>query len=327
MKELDEADLALAVAFVDGALADPERARFERRLAGDPALAAAVEELYALDEALRRRAASERARAGRAHSPPRPDERTSGPRVPATAPAPPRLLRRRSTWIALAATLLVALGIGIALSVERARRVEVQLALAPSHASPRRFLQDDPALAPLHPPGLEELRTSEAPPNVEARRFLELAASRERLLADAALAGGARELVAGHFVVPIAIDRDATVVVLAVPRVGPQARLWPEPGDAPPLAERGRLAAGSHVLPSDRFTLVEDATGERVDYHEGFLVPVGARELEVLVGVRRDPLDQETVAEIDAALARGGALEALDDLGFAVGTLRVVEPL
>ena len=130
----------------------------------------------------------------------------------------PRLLRRRSAWIAVAATLFVALGIGIALSVERARRVEVQLALAPGHRSPRGWMRDD--------------------------------------LADAVLERGAR-----------------------------------------------------------------------VDYHEGFLVPVGAGELEVLVGVRSGALDEATLAEVDAALARGEAREALEDEGFEVATLRVVEPL
>jgi len=239
----------------------------------------------------------------------------------------PRLLRRRSAWIAVAATLFVALGIGIALSVERARRVEVQLALAPGHRSPRGWMRDDPALAPLHPPGLEELRSAGTPPNVDARYFLELAEIRERQLARAALQDGVREVVAGHFVLPVALDRDATVVVLAVPRSGAPARLWPEPSDARPAPERGRLAAGSHVLPSDRFTLVEDAAGARVDYHEGFLVPVGAGELEVLVGVRSGALDEATLAEVDAALARGEAREALEDEGFEVATLRVVEPL
>jgi hypothetical protein len=59
-------------------------------------------------------------------------------------------------------------------------------------------------------------------------------------------------------------------------------------------------------------------------------VPVGAREMRVLVAVRKEALDADLVTTIDAALKRGDARESversLEERGFRVSELRVIEP-
>jgi hypothetical protein len=297
----DEPDMSVAVAYIDGELDEAQREEFELRLAGDPALAEAVEALLESDELLRRVAATE------GIAKPRP-----------------------STWRlvawsgGLAAAALVLAALGVEFLGDRGAPAEFVVALAPGWPSGIEYAEHQPELRGLRPAGLDQLRGGDPGTNMDARAFA--AKSREleaRLLGSTQPAGPA-----GYFVLPIELGEEGSVVVLGLPQVGAGQRLMPAPTDPSPVAQQARFAAGRHVLPAERIELVETPSPS-VRYHPGFLVPVGCRELSVLCAVRKPALDEETLRAIDAQLARGVPLDRLRALleshGFAVAVQRVTE--
>ena len=298
MSELDDDDRARLVAWLSGELADPERGEFELRLARDPELARLAQELGALDELLqRRRAGAEGARA-----------------------------RRRRAWgwpLALAAGLAaVLLGRALFLSgTQRAKSVELAVAASPDSA--RAWIEAHPALAGLRPPGLDELRGPGEAPNVGAEDYLARAAPGERSLFEALLRPEA-ELRAGHFVLPVRCAEECSLVVLGFPAEGRAQRLFPERE-----ASGARLAAGEHLLPGPRLALQESAAGMQLEYRPGFLVPLGARSLHVLVASRPEGIESDLLAEIDRQLDAAGRAACggwLEERGFQLRTFEVREP-
>ena len=79
------------------------------------------------------------------------------------------------------------------------------------------------------------------------------------------------------------------------------------------------LEAGRHVLPGERFEL----EGARALYRPGFLVPLGAEVLEVLVGVRPASGAPLATGRFDSLEEAARALAAQ---AFAVRRLTVREP-
>jgi hypothetical protein len=309
-ERIKDDDRAHAVAFVDGAMSGDERSRFELRLAAEPELAAAVEELMRTDELLRRSIA----------------RRIGDGRVISFAER-----KRRSKWIwpaSLAAAVLVAFGLFRWLGEERTPRGDCLVALAPSFATPEEFVASRPELAGLKPPGLGSLRGPSEETNVGAKEFVERARASEEK--PSAPASSAVPISAGYFVVPVDAKTSSSIVVLGFPKSGASARLFPEASDARPASERGRLEPGLHTLPRERIELAGDDRTPSVKYNRGFLVPIGAREMSVLVATRHEPLGESLLAAIDEALKRGESRDALkrrlEERGFAVTELTVLEP-
>lgn len=295
--------------WLDGELAAGERERFELRLAAEPELARAAEDLAAMDDTLRR-------------SRVRP-KRTGAPRlVPLRLLAVPALVAAAVLVLVLARTLQ-----------PPAPTPSFRVAVFPVDESARAFLDGLDELRGLRPPGLEELRGQDAEPNVTATDFLARATpALERLAAGS---GPAAE-GAGFFAVPLVVapgSPPCEVVLLAVPESGRELRLWPPP-DA--LAPPAPFAAGTHWLPAAPLATGEAGT---VRYERGFLVPVGARSLVVLAGVRAaaeggelERLVRAWDAQLEDVTAGGAAREVerwraeLERAGFAVRELGVREP-
>jgi hypothetical protein len=299
-----EEDMVLAAAFVDGELREPERTRFELRVAADPELAAAVEDLLGTDTLVRDCAGS----------------------APAAAR---RRLRLLPTALLLAAAAVVAFFALRGLLAPVPAGPKMLVALAPGYESAEELVASVPALAGLHPPGLDALRGAGDEPNVDARTFVERAAQAERGLFDA-LGTHAAAPAVGFFVLPLRCAEARSVLVLGFPAQGAPLRYWPAPDDARPLAERGRVARGDTLLPGPRFRFVDDAHVGHVVYERGFLVPVAAGTVAVVVASRAAPLDADALALADRLLAPGSgpaqAIDALHARGFDVARLAVREP-
>lgn len=296
----DDADRARCVAFLDGTLEADERERFLRRLADEPALAAELESIAAVDDALRAR------------------PRLRGlPRT--TSPNPTRSLRLVAALAA--AAIVVAL---FAIAPWSTRVAAPRVALVASDESPLDWLERHGELGTLRPPGLDELRGADERTNVDAREFV------ERVLATARTAASATEVESGFYRVELAAEAPLSALVVAFAAAGAPARVFPEVRDASAAARAARIEAGRRVLPREPFALVERSSVLEVEYDRGFLVPIGARELRVLVATRSDPLDERDVAAVDEALARRDSETALQGAlrarGFDVRVLVVREP-
>lgn len=298
---IDEADMARAVAWVDGDLQEPERSRFELRLAAEPNLRAAVMEFVSADD-LTRRLASAETRVIQAGA-------------------------RFQAWkwaLATAAAGVLTLTLRAILAHEP--RAELQVALAPGFESAREWVADNPALAGLRPPGLDPLRSQNEPANIDANAYVERARAAEAKLFDAQPLSS-EPTRTGFFVLPLRSTRAMSVIVLGLPEKGSSARLYPADLDAAIASTLARLPAGDHVLPSARAVLADD--GASVEYQRGFLVPVGAVALDVVFAARAEPLGSGELAAIDAFLRRepkSSVVSELARLGFEVRTLRVLEP-
>lgn len=284
MTSLSNEDMSLCVAYVDGALDEDARLAFELRMAAEPDLAQATQALLETDELMRKLSVEEQR-------------------------AQPRIARVRWTkYLPLAAAAAV-----VILFLTYNRRddgARTLVAVAPGFESPRDYIASRPELAGLRPAGVDVLRGDNAAPNIGADEFLAKASAVE----DATTALAVHEATAGYFVLPIYLARDSRVVVYAFASGAKKG----EPV-APLFA--ADLRADRHVLPGPRF-----ATGERpgeVRYERGFLVPVGAVELDVLVAIGKpsaEPMPGQRFT--DAAQAE----RELRSQGFDVRHLRVREP-
>jgi hypothetical protein len=210
----------------------------------------------------------------------------------------------------------------------RSERNAVNVALAESAVSAEEFASLHESLRGLRPPGLDELRGPGDEPNVTAEDFVSRADAIEDELRRTAAAGGASPITAGYFVIPLTTSQACSAIVVGMPQQGAGERLFPARAGAAALAE-ARLTEGAHILPRERVELVRDGTPHLV-YHPGFLVPVGCKELTVVVATRRALFDETMLATVDRALADKADLSAVTRLlaqqGFAVVTRRVIEP-
>jgi hypothetical protein len=300
--ELSEADMALCVSFLDGELAPAQRSRFELRLASEPQLSRALDELALVDGLILKV---------------RPRQ------VPLSALAAARSRRWSRVLLAVAALVLAVFGVRWVLVRESNAPRELWVAAVASYESPREFIERHASLRGLQPPDVEQLRGEDQPTNVGAAEFAARAAEAERV--ERAQLDTTVPTKASFFVLPFATPRAVSVLVLAFPKHGKPVRLLPDARDARAPAQQGRFEAGEHVLPSERF--VVDAG--RLEYRRGFLVPVGAEELEIVVAVRSAPLDVRVLVQVDQVLTladpRTAATSALQANGFELRTLRVLE--
>jgi len=302
-------DLELAGAFVDGEMAGAERTRFELRLSVEPDLAQHVERLMSTDELVRRHARTAR------------DSSTRDARSTAGAPSRPRpTLRLLPALLAAAATILAIVGVRALLRDDQERALRAEVAIAESFESAAEWVARVPELAAQRPPGLDELRGENEPANADPRTFVQAAQRAERREFDAEPAA---ETTAAFFSLSVRPPEPTQVLVLGFPIDGAPLRYWPTPEDEQGAA--ALLGAGDHVLPAPSFRLVEGPRGAYVEYQRGFLVPIGAQRLEVLVATRSagTPLElDDLVPGIDAATTAA----RLRSAGFAVRTLVVREP-
>lgn len=297
--ELVPADIALAMAWIDGEL-EPEAAQdFELRLAADPALAARVESLSLLDEHLRRDA---RVRA--------------------------RTERTRQRWnvgVGLAAAALLLITVVPQLFAPRAPDFEV--ALAPGFAMAEEWIGTQPELRGASAPGIATSRGAGGAPR-SAEEFLRASELAEVQVSEQALAQGRRELQAGWFVLPMRLEEQASVLVFGFSESAPATRLFPASTDAASASVASRVMAGRRILPGPRAVAGEKA--RTVQYQPGFLLPLGVGELQVLIAVRRDELDSTWLRELDGELAAGTSAQQLaarlEREGFRLQRLVVREP-
>ncbi len=302
MNPIRDEDLVQAGAYLDGELREPERTRFELRLSAEPELAAQVENLLRTDEFVRR------------HSRPSIGVQVDG-------------LPRRRAGLRLLPTLLLAAAAILAILTVRAligdgarKSSALEIALVPSFESATEWIARDPGLAGQRPPGLDELRGANEEPNVAARAFVEAA---QRAEARAFGAETPAETTAEFFALPVRLREASDVLVFGFPVRGAPLRYWPTAEDARPDA--ARMTVGDHVLPGASFRLVADPRGDRVEYQRGFLVPIGAQRVEIVVASR------PARAVMDASLLAPGAdrettATRLRAAGFDLRTFTVREP-
>ncbi len=306
MNPIRDEDLELAGAFVDGEMSEAESTRFELRLSVEPELASLVERLMSTDELVRRHARGASDASMR-------EART-------TAAASSRW--RTRFWPALlaaAATILAIVGIRALLRDETQRTITAEVAIAESFESAAEWIARVPELADQRPPGLDELRGENEPLNADPREFVDAALRAE----TRAFGVGAAETIATFFSLSVRASEPTQVLVFAFPTQGSPLRYWPTQEEQHSPA--ALLGAGVHVLPSPSFRLVEGPRGAHVEYQRGFLVPIGAGRLAVLVATRTagTPLDLEELAPGSDAAQTAARLRSV---GFAVRTLVVREP-
>jgi hypothetical protein len=293
-RELPQEDAQRCVAWLDGELDGAERERFELRLAAEPDLAAAAEELLETDELMRRLDLRARAIAER------------------------RARLRPWLWagsIAAAAALLV----WVAASLLAPRPARVRVAVLPSFESATEFVASMPELQGLRPPGLDVQRGAGEAPNVGAAEFAARAESVEAALARRAIETSQTDARAGYFSIPLDLERRSLVRVWAFPQAGDPIALFP--GDS----SEGSLAAGPHMLPGARFRVAEG--GEPyVVYERGYLVPIGARALDVVVAVRPWAAWAVDSRTVERASTADETQRALERAGWSVTRLVVREP-
>ncbi len=292
MKRFPDEDYAAAGSFVDGEMAEPERTRFELRLAAERELAQHVEALLRMDEVAR--AAARRTVAARTKS----------------------RLRLVPVLALAAATVAVVFGVRAWFDA-RIEPSRAQVALVPSFESATEWIARDPSLAGQRPPGLDELRGANEPANVDARTFLEAV-----LRLETGYFGVATPAVttAAFFALPVRTTEPVDVLVFGFPTRGTPVRYWPETAEV----SAARVEAGDHVLPGPSFSLALDPRGDRVEYQRGFLVPIGAERVTVVVATR--PASALDARLLGPAKDASTAVAELDAAGFATQTFTVVEP-
>lgn len=248
MSALRPEDQARCLEYIDGELDEAAQLEFERRLAHEPELALAVEQLLATDRVLR--------------------EQLLAPKVE-RLPWHLRLVSA-TAWVA-AAAIVLAVSLWFILNLVTGERSRV--AFVASHESPLEALASAPELRELRPEGLSALRGSQESPNISAEEFLRVeAAVRERQAGDA-LERRVTSGEAGFFRIEIELEEDSIVYVQGFAADGEQFEL-----QAAPL----RLPAGRHELPRPRFSVDPEHPGT-LRYDRGYLVPVGCGTLEVFV--------------------------------------------
>ena len=241
---------------------------------------------------------------------------------------------RRVLWWAgsLAAAALLLFVLSKMLAHDKSTlRAQVQVALAPSWESPEEFVEKHPGLVGLKPPGLDVLRGASESTNIDAAAFAAKAHTVEEETASAATRPSLQPITAGYFVVPLRTERPVSIVVFGLPANGASVRFYPESTDPRPIPMQARLEPGSYVLPHERIELIDEpGSRARVVYNRGFLVPIGAGEMTVLIATRETLLDAQTLKTIDDAIAHKDAREAIESLlaarNFEVSALKVIEP-
>ncbi|MEO6708003.1 MAG: hypothetical protein ABI054_03610 [Planctomycetota bacterium] len=298
-RELSSEDTEAAMSWIDGELEPQAAMVFELRMSQDRELAQRVEALVGIDALLRRQARLAGAGAGS---------------------------RRWGVWLSLAAAagLLI---FALAWSLLRKPATLMEVALAPSFAMAEDWLQGQPGLEGASAPGIA---VSRGPHQklVSAQDFLSASHAAEQFVVAAALDQKRSELDAGWFVVPIDLREPAVVLVLSFSDAAGASRIFP----SDPVVVRGHLAKGRSLLPSPR--VVEGSAPATLEYRPGFLVPIGARQLTVLVAAHRDPEDRPELAlpieELDGLLAKQPSVERVEEFlvayGFQCQRLLVREP-
>lgn len=292
-------ELTTILDWIDGNLPEEAALAFELRLSAEPELAARVEELSNLDALVRRHV-----RAG-------------------TPLARTRL--HWGIWVAIAAAAVLAIAILPRFFAPTAPVFEI--ALAAGYASAEDWTQQTAELKGACAPGIAVSRGTN-PVLLSPEEFLRRSTLSEDAVMEQALDGKRHELEAGWFVVPIELSAPASVVVLSFsPNAGPR-RLFPDPESAATLPDAARLEAGRRLLPSPRAEI--GRSGQSVVYRPGYLVPLDAGELVLLVAVREADVDAATLALVDASIEQARSANATGEFmveaGFSVQKLRVREP-
>lgn len=245
MSALRPEDQARCVEYIDGELDEAAQLEFERRMAHEPELALAVEQLLATDRVLREQLLA-----------------------PTAARRPRNLALRLVASLAAAAVLLVSVLMFLA-------RDRSRVAFVASHESPLEALASAPELRLLRPEGLSALRGSQDPPNITAEEFLRTEAAAREREARSALENAVSSGEAGFFRIALELDEESLVYLQAYTRDGKAVELEPGPR---------RVPAGRTELPSPRFSVDPSQPGV-LRYERGYLVPVGCGELTVVIAI------------------------------------------
>lgn len=313
MDDPAEADLAVAMAYVAGDMAEAERVVFERRLRNEPSLAAVVESCLDTDELLWRNR-----------------------RLVVARPARSVAWSWRLVAFASAAVVMVALGIRLFLTSPAPAEASGVGLLAGFQTLGEYSLAHAP-LKELRPPSSDAPRgASEESVNISAREYLDRAGAIEEEEITRSLSTSARELIAERFHVVIETRQPTSLLVLGIPDVGPAERLFPSPASGPleQQAASARVASGRIVLPEARVTLIPGSSPghDVVSTSWGFTLTPRARSMEVFVAMRPQHLSTADLARLDAELALGlnetpslseQIRSDLSDMGFHVTVGRV----
>jgi hypothetical protein len=298
-RELAAEEMIAALDWIDGELHGDAALDFELRLANDSVFARCVEQLALLDEQLRREA---RVRA----------------RIESTR-------RRWNIGMGLAAAAVLAICLLPQLFSHSAPSFEV--ALAPGYALAEDWVAEQAELIGASAPGIATLRGGAAKQR-SAAEFLRASELAELAVSVHALEDQRRDLESGWFVLPLELDAPAAVLVLACDDAGHVTRLFPSATDSAQASREAQRPAGRQMLPSPRaISGREDGT---LSYSPGFLVPLGAGSLQILVAVYAEPLTPSWMEHLDSALAAHIGPASIEQRlvreGFKVQRLSVREP-
>ena len=183
------------------------------------------------------------------------------------------------------------------------------------------------------PARMRDQRGPDEPAPPSDPEYLRAALAAQETRAREALTAQTPSVSAGRFALVLRPERDAWALVVAVPRAGRPVRLFPPERDP---ASAARLPAGELAFLPRPFVGEQGIAdgARRVDFDYGFLVPLGAGELRVLIGLSAESPSRKLLAEIDQRLAasKGPPAEEarslsawLAERGFSVGERLVVE--
>ncbi|MFT5290206.1 MAG: hypothetical protein ACI8QS_002081 [Planctomycetota bacterium] len=318
--KVSDPDKLLILDYIDGRLSTEQMMQFEVRLSQEEDLAACFESFESMDQ-LERQLALVRAQ------PPRLRYLVGGRRL-----------------VALAAAGLLVLTAGYLLNRDPGVSKQRQIAILPSSASwtsLNRQVGLDPEWIDTDPSTLRGGGVS----GENYREYYEqlTAALEDRYLG--ALTGGPNTEATAHFNLVLQLDKAASVVVLLIDSAGRVLDVEGVdfqvafPGIAPWTAATGRIGAGELVvLPERNARWIEEGQNRRATLDSGFLVPLRAGEIAVLVGLREEALDDELRVSLEETLGelRAGQLDPeqsntrlrawLGQAGFEVSAFAVKEP-
>ena len=310
MTELNERDMAAAVAYAEGDLSEDEQIALELRMMDEPELARAVEELTRDHELF------ERLLGGSAAVHPQ-----------APRPAWPR-------WVAAAAALALVVGGVLWRGGRDSTSSGLRLTLAAAAANGDEF---STAFGELSSGGVrwsESARRGGAgaveEPTVAAGEFVGRALTEFEETMRSTLEQPSTELAGDRFRVFVELERASTIVVCSMPRSGVVSTSGEQAGahvlfpDASTLDEAD-LSAGIHCLPRSPVRVAPEGGQPSVDYDAGFTRRRSQPVITVLVGSRASTLDARDLEALEGAAASGESelRSELERLGFTTSELEV----
>lgn len=284
---LSDSDFDLILRYIDEDLEAVEALRFDARLGDEPKLAAALEQMLAMESLAQS---------------PGPTSKFEG----RSKQLDDRPAWRQRGWVRavlVAAALLLTSYLVLRLQTEDGPDVAPtrQVAVLRTEATVERYWSEFGLDPDLMPPSLRGDPSSQhILEDIEA-----YALARERELVAHELMRptetGLDDVVAPRFKLAFGPAADCSVVVVAIPANGQAKRVYPNDSRGDYLPNRF-LASESYVLPRPSYALRADLDGSVQSFDGGFIRRLGVTRLVTIVASRRDAVERALLDELDLFL-------------------------